>query len=245
MSVWASSGAVALQSRCPHRRAAPTAPRCRPLGGPRAHPPFSGARSLAGSLGLWLCGHPHPAATRRGSARAASDPRAALPPVRVSPATEVLPRRGAAGLGEVRAGPAPGSRTRGWRRALDSAATAPAGGAHPKPRKKQSRPQPRAAGARGLGRGPRRCSPGRTGGEGPGNLDGRAQPEALEPRSSALKAEMGAGYRERGREVKSKSRGCKEVPGPGRTVRTPAGAAGGNPPSPILGRSPDVAGGLP
>lgn len=56
---------------------------------------------------------------------------------------------------------------------------------------------------------------------------------------------MGAGYRERGREVKSKSRGCKEVPGPGRTVRAPAGAAGGNPPSPILGRSPDVAGGLP
>lgn len=129
VSVWAFSGAVALQSRRPHRRAAPAAPRCWPFGGSRVHPPCSGARSLARGL----CGHPHPAARRRGSARAARDPRAALRSVRISPATVELQRPEAAGLGEVCAGPAPRSWTRGWLLAPDSAATA--GGGHPKPRK--------------------------------------------------------------------------------------------------------------
>lgn len=70
MSVWAFSGEVALQSRRPRHRVAP------------ARPPFL----LRPSLACWLCGHPHPAAKRRETARAARDPRAAPGPVRVSPA---------------------------------------------------------------------------------------------------------------------------------------------------------------
>lgn len=151
----------------------PAPPRAPPLSPPppsgrlpatRAPAPPPPALSRAGGL----CGHPHPAARRRGPARAARSLRAAPG------------RAGFAGSGRAAA-----TETLAWERfalaarglsdawvcpALDSAATAPARGGHPWLRREKSRPQPRAARAHGQGRAPDDVLLGEGGDEDPGTF---------------------------------------------------------------------------
>ena len=154
---------------------------------PPARPPFL----LPPSLACWLCGHPHPAAKRRGPARASRDPRAAPGPVRVSPAISfsdeepvalerfALARRGA--LGHVG-----GAGLRTQRRWTPPVVGIPGQGGR------------RAGLSLGqLGRLVWGRDPGdvllANGWQDTGYLDGCPQPETQEPRSSALRAEAGAG----------------------------------------------------
>lgn len=189
VSVWAFSGAVALQSRRPHRRAAPAAPRCWPFG--RSASPHSLLRrSLAGSPALRApapCGETPRIRTCRSR------------PARRSPAGEGFAGNSGASATRSRR---PWRGLRWPRAALLDTWVAPGSGLSsdcPRPwwasQAKEELKPASASGSRGArsGKGPLAMFSGANGWRVTGHLDQHTQPEAPEPPSSALKAEMGGG----------------------------------------------------